>query len=132
MIELIVVIVIIGILAVIGIPAYTNLQQQAKVSATRGNLGAIRAALKVRAVSNAAANAVSVWPTTIDAAMFVDAQIPLNPITNSRAVNYVGAALSVADSAVGGAGWWYVNTGADLGHAGAYTTTAAEATTINS
>lgn len=47
LIELTVVIVIIGVLAAVAIPKYLNLANEAKLSATRGILGNVRAAIMI-------------------------------------------------------------------------------------
>ena len=45
LIELIMVIVLLGLLAVVAIPQYTNLQTQAKTSATQGVVGGVRSGI---------------------------------------------------------------------------------------
>ena len=109
LIELVMVIVILGILAAMVLPRFIDLQSQAKISATRGGLGALRAAVAVTYASRAAVNLTPYVPTTVDTSMFQDSQIPMDAFTNNSQV-FVSDASPDATSSVGG--WWYnSNTG---------------------
>ena len=108
LIELVMVIVILGILAAMVLPRFIDLQSKAKESATRGGLGAIRAAIAVRYASNAAYNLTtgasgSYVPTTIEVDMFQDSNIPMDAVNNVSAVT-VGTGTP---SAVTTGGWYY-------------------------
>ncbi|MFC1595805.1 type II secretion system protein [Candidatus Margulisiibacteriota bacterium] len=92
MIELIVVIVILGVLAVIAIPKYIDLSNNAKQAVCDGNVGAINAALAITYAQNAIAGS-AVYPSAISGNMFADGSVPSCPF--SIAYNYVSANGSV-------------------------------------
>ena len=106
LIELVMVIVILGILAAMVLPRFIDLQSKAKESATKGGLGAIRAAVAVSYASRAAYNATPYVPTTVDASMFQDSQIPVDQITGSG-VNTLTVSNGAVPSTASAGGWWY-------------------------
>ncbi len=60
LIELVIIIVVLGILAAVAVPAYVNLQTQAQTAACSGATGALQSAAVIRmAVAPAGAKAVS-------------------------------------------------------------------------
>ena len=89
LIELIVVIVIIGILAAVAVPAFVNLIDQARAGACKGALGAIRSAVVLTYAETAAASTSGTinYPVTIVATMFADNRVPVNPLTNATAIS---------------------------------------------
>lgn len=103
LIELVMVIVILGILAAMVLPRFIDLQTKARESATRGSLGAVRAAIAVTYASRAAYGVTPYVPTTIDAGMFQDGQVPLDQMNN---VSTVVITTGTPSSAAGG-GWFY-------------------------
>lgn len=119
LLELIMVIVVIGILAAVAIPRFANLAQDAKIGATKGALGGIRAAVYAEAARNAAAGELN-FPTSITGDLFTDGRVPKNEVVGSSVVS------SVLDTQAGTttstSGWWYVTTGTDIGQVGAYVT----------
>jgi prepilin-type N-terminal cleavage/methylation domain-containing protein len=105
LIELIMVIVILGILAATALPRFVDLSGNAKVAAAKGALGAIRSAVAIE-YSNRAANSLTPYtPTSIEAIMFQDQQVPNEPITDSRAVS-IGSLETITT----GVGWRYDST----------------------
>ena len=119
LIELIMVIVIIGILAAVAIPRFAGLTQEAKIGATKGALGGIRAAVYVEAARHGAEGAMT-FPTSIEPDLFSDGRVPNNELTGSAAVNYV--ADTINGSTTSTSGWWYVTAGSNIGRIGAYVT----------
>lgn len=119
LIELIMVIVIIGILAAVAIPRFANLAQDAKIGATKGALGGIRAAVYTEAARNTTAGELN-FPSTIAGTLFSDGRVPKNEVTGSTVVNNV--ADTVSGSTTSTSGWWYVTTGSNIGQVGAYVT----------
>ena len=119
LIELIMVIVIIGILAAVAIPKFTGLTQDAKIAATKGALGGIRAAVAIE-YARSATSGTAAFPATISGALFADNRVPKNEVTASTVVGVV--ADTVNGSTVSTSGWWYVTTGSNIGQAGAYVT----------
>lgn len=79
LIELVMVIVIIGILAAVAIPRFSNLRNDARQAACDGNVGALRGALSayyaktaVSATWDSAGRAASGFPQAISGAAFLD------------------------------------------------------------
>ena len=103
LIELVMVIVILGILAAMVLPRFIDLQSKARESATRGSLGAVRAAVAINYASRAIEGTQPYIPTTIDATMFQDGQIPLDQVNNSSGVVVTTGTPSTA----AGGGWFY-------------------------
>ena len=119
LIELIIVIAIIGILAAIAIPKFVDLTGQAKVSATKGALGAVRSALAIRYAQSATGGGVASYPTLISSTDFADNNDPKNLLSGSAGVTAVAALPAGTDT--NAKGFWYVTAaGANYGKAGAY------------
>ena len=114
LIELVMVIVILGILAAVAIPKFTNLTTQAKISTGKGGLGAIRSAIAIEYAKSATSGTVA-FPSAVTTALFADSLIPRNPLNNSTSVAAVVAAP--AGTAKATDGWWYISAS---GRAGAY------------
>jgi MSHA pilin protein MshA len=119
LIELVMVIVIIGILAAVAIPKFTGLTQEAKIAATKGALGGIRAAIAIEYARSATSGSAT-FPTTVGGTLFADGRVPKNEVTGSTVVNNVAG--TVNGSTTSTSGWWYVTTGSNIGQAGAYVT----------
>ena len=66
LIELIMVIVLLGLLAVVAIPQFTNLQTEAKQSATLGVVGGVRSGIYTKYAANLAQNVTPAYPATLD------------------------------------------------------------------
>lgn len=114
LIELVMVIVILGILAAIAIPKFADLTTQAKISAGKGGLGAMRSAVAIDYAKSATSGTAS-FPSAVTTALFADSLVPKNPLNNSTSV----AAVTVAPSgtATSTDGWWYISAS---GRAGGY------------
>lgn len=116
LIELVIVIVILGILSAIAIPKFAGLTTQAKISAAKSGLGAIRSAVAIDyAKSAASGRGRTKFPSAITAALFADNLVPKNPLNNSASVKAVTAAP--AGTATSADGWWYISAS---GRVGAY------------
>ena len=118
LIELVIVIVILGILAAIALPKFLDIVGDAKQSATKAGLGAIRAVVALK-YSKTLATGGTGMPSTIADTDFFDGRIPTNKLVNSTVITMPAAA--VTGSASASSGWWYVSgTGTDAGRCGAY------------
>lgn len=102
LIELVMVIVILGILAATALPRFVDLSSRARENAAKGVLGSIRAAVAITYASNAAYGSSNPTPTTIEATMFQDNQVPIEPYSDSNAIT-VGTGTPTGD----GSGWYY-------------------------
>ena len=121
LIELVMVIAIVGILAAIAIPKFVDLSGEAKKSATKGALGAVRSVLAIRYAQSATGGGVASYPTSVSGTDFADGQLPKNAINATSGI----AALTTTTSGLATnatAGFWYVtnSTAPDYGRAGAY------------
>ena len=101
LIELVMVIVILGILAATALPRFVDLSSKARENAAKGVLGSIRASVAIAYASNAAYGSATPTPTTIEAGMFQDGQVPALPYGDSNAVE-IGT-----ETPTGTTGGWY-------------------------
>jgi len=119
LIELVMVIVIIGILASIAIPRFVDLSTEAKIAATKGSLGAIRATASIRYAQEATAGGTPAFPA-LSGSDFAQGVMPQNQLNNQTDVNYVNATVS-GTSTSPSYGWWYISgTATNSGAIGAY------------
>jgi len=114
LIELVMVIVILGILAAVAIPKYVDLTTEAKISATKGGLGAIRSTVAIQYAKNATSGTAS-FPTAVTTVLFADEFIPVNKLNNSTSVATV--TVAPGGTATSANGWWYITAS---GRVGAY------------
>lgn len=116
LIELIMVIVILGILATVAIPKFVNLTTEARISATKGGLGAIRSTVAIEyAKSATSTSGTAAFPSSIGTTNFADSLIPKNALNNATSVGVVTVAPS--GTATSTDGWWYISAS---GRVGAY------------
>jgi len=118
MIELIIVIVVIGILATIAIPKFADLDQSAKIAATKGSLAAVRSALAIQ-YAKSASTGTAAFPASLGAADFADGRSPANQLTGVSGVAVLTTIPAGTDASTA-AGFWYIQSGASAGRAGAY------------
>ena len=116
LIELVVVMVILGILAVVAIPRFTDLTQQAKISVTQGVLGSVRSAAHLAYADSITGGGAPAFPAALTAANFADGRVPVNALTGQDGIATVaaspgGTATSATD------GFWYIQA---TGVVGAY------------
>jgi MSHA pilin protein MshA len=114
LIELVMVIVILGILSAVAIPKFVDLTTEAKISATKGALGAIRSTVAIQYAKNATSGIAS-FPTGVTTELFADELIPVNKLNNSTSVGNVTTAPSGTVTSTNG--WWYITAS---GRVGAY------------
>lgn len=104
LIELVIIIVILGILSVVAIPKYVNMQEEAREASIRGALGNMRSAVSIQYAKNALGGS-AVFPGALTGAMFADGQIPQEPATK---VNTVKTSFD------GAGGWVYSASNGDV------------------
>ena len=112
LIELVMVIVILGILAAIAIPKFADLTTQAKISAGKGGLGAIRSAVAID-YAKSATSGTATFPSAVTTALFADGLIPKNPLNSATSVGAVTA--TVAGTVTSTDGWWYISASGRIG-----------------
>ncbi len=105
LIELVMVIVILGILAATALPRFVDLSSKARENAAKGVLGSIRASVAIRYASNAAYGSTTPTPTTIEATMFQDAQIPDEPYHSGTTGRDIEVGTGTPTGTTGG--WYY-------------------------
>ncbi len=115
LVELVIVIVILGVLAALALPKFIDLITDARVSATKAGLGAVRGVVALKYSKNLSTGNTA-FPTTVDATDFFDGKLPLNQLNSQSAINLTSA--TIAGTVTAASGWWY-NTGG--GQVGAYT-----------
>lgn len=95
LIELVMVIVIIGILAVVAIPKFVDLTTQAQAGAAKGALGALRSGIAIFYAQQAATTSTGRWPTSTAelASVMSDDQIPVNPANGANGSTGVNLTL---------------------------------------
>lgn len=104
LIELVIIIVILGILSVVAIPKYVDMQEEAREAAIRGALGNMRSAVSIQYARNAL-NGNPIFPPALTGALFADGQVPEEPVTKVRTVK---AAFD------GAGGWVYTGGNGDI------------------
>ena len=123
LIELVVVIVILGILAAIALPKIGSIIEDAKIGATQGGLGAIRAVVAMKYSHALAQQSTQPYAgITITDTDFFDQKLPVNKLNNSSAIVSVTAVPT--GTATSANGWWFVtstvSTSTEAGRSGAY------------
>lgn len=108
LIELVMVIVILGILAATALPRFIDLSSKTRENSAKYILGSIRAAIAVHYASNAAYGVTPLIPTTIEASMFQDNQIPDLPLEPYSESNSVEIGTGTPTGTTGG--WYYDST----------------------
>ena len=109
LIELIIVIIILGLLAAVGLPRMLGLQSRAKDSATRGALGAIRAAIANEQAKNAVSGNTA-FPATLQASFFPGSIMPSEQVSGATgAAANATVAVTGVGAITGTAGGWAYN-----------------------
>jgi len=112
LVELAIVIAILGILAVVAIPKYQGMEDQARSAAAKSQLGTVRSAIGIYYAKNKGQ-----FPTTLDGTLFADDTMPVVDVGTSSINTVVTATAYTAPStwtpALTTAGGWeyYPTTG---------------------
>jgi len=114
LIELVTVIVILGILSAVALPAYLDYKTDAQKAACKGALGAMRAAIAnfyARSVTESGGGTLA-YPTLTQlqttGTVMTDA-IPDNPFTTGATKNTLAASSATKGTVSGSAGGWLYN-----------------------
>ncbi len=100
LIELVIVIVILGILASVALPKFEDMRENARASAIKGQLGAIRSAVAIQYAKASLTSGSATFPA-LTGTIFADGQIPVEPVNNVRTVKTTAG----IDNA---GGWQYI------------------------
>jgi len=82
LIELVIIIVILGILAAVAIPRYSNISDEAKEASARAALGGLRSGIAIWYATQAVQTGTATWPTLSDVSTVgsvMEPSIPANP-----------------------------------------------------
>jgi MSHA pilin protein MshA len=102
LIELVIIIVILGILSVVAIPRYVDMQEEAREASIRGALGNIRSAVSIQYARNALSGTPS-FPAALNGTLFADGKVPEEPVSKVTTVvtSFNGSGGWVYDSGTG-------------------------------
>ena len=112
LIELVTVIVILGILSAVALPVYLDYKTDAKVSACKGALGAIRASIANFYAHSAtdAGGGTATYPTLVElntsGAVLID-DVPANPYDTDGTPDNVEASAAAKGTVGANGGWAY-------------------------
>jgi len=82
LIELVIIIAVLGILAAVAIPKYTNITAESKEAAARGALGGLRSGITIFYANKAVTTGTAEWPSLTDLATsgkVMEQSVPANP-----------------------------------------------------
>lgn len=108
LIEIVMVIVLLGILAITAIPKYIDLTASAKASSTQASLGAIRSYVYMEYANRATDPSIGAsFPPSINSSDFSNNNLPLNQINGLQGIEIVSSVpLGTATSP--SYGFWYI------------------------
>ena len=117
LVEIVIVMVILGILAIVAIPKYVDLAQSARISTTQYSLGSIRSFVHMEYAERAQDPDIGAsFPPSISSSDFANSTEPYNHVTKKSGTETVSSAP--AGSATSSSyGFWYIP---DNGSVGAY------------
>jgi general secretion pathway protein G len=128
LVEILIVVIILGILAAIVIPQFTQASTEARLSSLRTNLQTIRGQLLLYKTQHNEAYPTSSFTTQMTTytdlsggtatapdsthtfGPYLQGNIPVNPLSNSNAVRIVTGASTAFAAPTADAGWWFNST----------------------
>ncbi len=111
LIELVIIIVILGILAAVAIPRYTNITDEAKEASARAALGGLRSGIAIYYATQAVQTGTALWPSlaeirTIGSVM--EHSIPNNPYQlDANAADSIVTGVTKGTTVGARGGWAY-------------------------
>ncbi len=112
LIELVIIIVILGILAAVAIPRYTNITDEAREASARAALGGLRSGIAIFYATQAVQTGTAVWPAQVDLETIgtvMEHSIPENPYQlEANAPDSIVTGV-VKGTIVGARGGWAYN-----------------------
>jgi len=112
LIELVIIIVILGILAAVAIPRYTNITDEAREASARAALGGLRSGIAIFYATQAVQTGTAAWPAQVDLATVgtvMEHSIPENPYQlEANAPDSIVTGV-VKGTIVGARGGWAYN-----------------------
>ena len=82
LVELVIIIAVLGVLAAVAIPKYSNITSESKEAAARGALGGLRSGVTIFYANQAVTTGTAVWPTLNQlstAGVVMEQSLPANP-----------------------------------------------------
>jgi prepilin-type N-terminal cleavage/methylation domain-containing protein len=113
LVEIIVVMVIVGILAVIALPKFSNLTTSAKIANTQSSLAAIRSTLTLE-YADRAKSGNATYPPSVTGSYFTSGRVPENTLNKNNAVGNVAAAPG-GTATHSTHGFWYISSAGQIG-----------------
>ena len=114
LIELVIIIVILGILAAVTIPKYSDISSEAREAAARGALGALRSGISIWYANQAVTTGTATWPpldSLAEPGVVMEQTLPRNPYqTDANAPDSVVTGVT-RGTIVGIRGGWAYNEG---------------------
>jgi type IV pilus assembly protein PilA len=102
LVELAIVIAILGILAVVAIPKYQGMVDEARSAAAKAQLGTVRSAIAIFYAKNK-----GVFPANITGDLFADGTVASVDIGSGPVATVVVTTAAIPDPVTGAGGWLY-------------------------
>lgn len=112
LIELVIIIAVLGILAAVAIPKYTNITTESKEAAARGALGGLRSGITIFYANEAVTTGNANWPSLVQLAApgtVMEQALPANPYQHPDSAADSVVTGTTKGTVVGTRGGWAYN-----------------------